>query len=88
MRLVGAGGLGSPAGLYLAAAGMGTLGFVDFDVVDLSNLHRQVLHHTADLGRPKTESAAETVRALNPDVQVILHQEQLNSENALGILPL
>jgi adenylyltransferase/sulfurtransferase len=83
--LVGAGGLGSPAGLYLAAAGVGTIGIMDFDVVDLSNLHRQVLHHTDDLGRPKTESAAETIRSLNPDVQVILHQQKLTSENALEI---
>jgi len=83
--LIGAGGLGSPAGLYLAAAGVGTLGFVDFDVVDISNLHRQVLHHTDDLGRPKTESAAETIHALNPDVRVICYQEKLTSENALGI---
>ena len=59
--LIGAGGLGSPAGLYLAAAGVGTLGFVDFDVVDISNLHRQILHTTEDLGRSKTQSAAETV---------------------------
>ena len=81
--LIGAGGLGSPAGLYLAAAGVGTLGLVDFDVVDLSNLHRQILHHTDDVGRAKTESAAETIRALNPDVRVILHQEQLTSENGL-----
>ena len=83
--IIGAGGLGSPAGLYLAAAGVGTLGFVDFDVVDLSNLHRQVLHHTADLGRPKTESAAETVRSLNPDVRVTQHQVKLSSGNALEI---
>jgi adenylyltransferase/sulfurtransferase len=84
--LIGAGGLGCPAGLYLAAAGVGTLGFLDFDVVDLSNLHRQILHHTGDLDRPKTESAAETVRGLNPDVQVILHQQNLTSENAMEIL--
>jgi adenylyltransferase/sulfurtransferase len=83
--IIGAGGLGSPAGLYLAAAGVGTLGFVDCDVVDLSNLHRQILHHTNGLGRAKTESAAETIRLLNPDVEVILHQEELNSENALEI---
>ncbi len=83
--LIGAGGLGSPAGLYLSAAGVGTLGFVDFDVVDLSNLHRQVLHHTADVGRAKTESAAETVRALNPDVRVVLHQAKLRSEIAQEI---
>jgi len=83
--LIGAGGLGSPAGLYLAAAGVGTLGFVDFDVVDISNLHRQILHHTDDVGRPKTASAEETIRALNPDVRVICHQEMLTSENALDI---
>ena len=83
--LIGAGGLGSPAGLYLAAAGVGTLGFIDFDVVDLSNLHRQILHHTDDVGRPKTKSAEETIRALNPDVRVIRHQEMLTSENALDI---
>lgn len=84
--LIGAGGLGSPAGLYLAAAGVGALGFVDSDVVDLSNLHRQILHGTSDVGRPKTESAAETIRALNPDVRIILHQERLTSENGLEIL--
>ena len=67
--LVGAGGLGSPAGLYLAAAGVGTLGIADFDVVDLSNLQRQVLHRQDTVGRPKTESAAATLTALNPDVQ-------------------
>ncbi|HIQ06607.1 MAG TPA: molybdopterin-synthase adenylyltransferase MoeB [Anaerolineae bacterium] len=83
--LIGAGGLGSPAGLYLAAAGVGTLGFVDFDVVDISNLHRQVLHHTNDVGRPKTESAKETIQAINPDVRVTCHQERLSSENALDI---
>jgi molybdopterin/thiamine biosynthesis adenylyltransferase len=84
--LIGAGGLGSPAGLYLAAAGVGTLGFVDSDVVDLSNLHRQILHGKGDLGRAKTESAAETIRALNPDVKVILHQERLTSENGLELV--
>ena len=83
--LVGAGGLGSPAGYYLAAAGVGTLGFVDFDVVDLSNLHRQILHNTERVGQPKTASAAETIGQLNPDVQVIQHQERLISENALQI---
>jgi len=83
--IIGAGGLGSPAGLYLGAAGVGTLGFVDFDVVDISNLHRQVLHHTDDIGRPKVLSAAETIRAINPDVNVVIHQEKLSSENALEI---
>ncbi|MFQ5886416.1 MAG: molybdopterin-synthase adenylyltransferase MoeB [Anaerolineae bacterium] len=83
--LIGAGGLGSPAGLYLAAAGVGTLGIIDFDVVDISNLHRQIVHATKDIGRPKTISAAETIRAINPDVRVITHQERLTSENALEV---
>ncbi len=84
--LLGAGGLGSPAALYLAAAGIGTLGIVDSDVVDLSNLQRQVLHTTRTLGLPKTASAAEAIRALNPDVKVIPFQERLTSENVLRIL--
>jgi sulfur-carrier protein adenylyltransferase/sulfurtransferase len=84
--LIGAGGLGSPASLYLAAAGVGTLGLVDNDVVDVSNLQRQIVHHTADIGRPKTESAAETLRSINPDVKVIGHQVQLTSVNAMDIL--
>src|SRR5918998_519298 len=67
--LVGAGGLGSPAALYLAAAGVGTLGIIDADGVDLSNLQRQILHTTADVGRPKTDSARESLQALNPDVE-------------------
>ena len=69
--LIGAGGLGSPAGLYLAAAGIGTLGIIDQDTVDLSNLQRQVLHGTRDIGRPKVESAKETIAEINPDVRVI-----------------
>jgi adenylyltransferase/sulfurtransferase len=84
--VVGAGGLGSPAALYLAAAGVGTLGLVDFDAVDLSNLHRQILHHTGDVGRRKTESAAATLRALNPDVSLELHRERLTAENCLELL--
>ncbi|MBI4757772.1 MAG: molybdopterin-synthase adenylyltransferase MoeB [Chloroflexi bacterium] len=84
--IIGAGGLGSPAALYLAAAGVGTLGIVDGDVVDLSNLQRQILHHVDDIGRPKTESAAEAIMAINPDVQVVPHQVILSSENALEIL--
>jgi len=84
--LVGAGGLGSPAALYLAAAGVGTLGIVDSDVVDLSNLQRQVLHTNARVGRPKTESAAETIRALNPDVSVVRHDVRLDSSNVLETL--
>lgn len=82
---VGVGGLGSPAALYLAAAGVGTLGLLDADPVDLSNLHRQVLHATADLGRPKTLSASEKLKALNPDVSLRLHPERLGPSNALEI---
>lgn len=84
--LIGAGGLGSPIALYLAAAGVGTIGIVDFDVVDLSNLQRQILHHTRDIGRPKVVSAAETLADINPDVKVLPYQVQLSSENALDII--
>lgn len=84
--LIGAGGLGSPAAMYLAAAGVGTLGIVDFDTVDLSNLQRQLLHSTADVGRPKVESAADRIKAINPDVKVIPFREPLNSANALEII--
>ena len=83
--LIGAGGLGSPAALYLAAAGVGTLGIVDFDAVDLSNLQRQILHHVRDVGRPKVESAADSIAALNPDVKVIPYREALSSENVKRI---
>jgi adenylyltransferase/sulfurtransferase len=83
--LLGAGGLGSPAAMYLAAAGVGRIGILDFDVVDASNLQRQILHGTNDLGRPKAESAAETLRSLNPDVDVIEHRVHVNSENALEV---
>ena len=84
--LVGAGGLGSPTALYLAAAGVGTLGIVDFDTVDLSNLQRQVLHSTSDVGRPKTDSARDRIVDLNPHVVVETHRTQLTSANALEIL--
>ena len=84
--LIGAGGLGSPAALYLAAAGVGTIGIVDFDTVDASNLQRQVLHGMKDVGRPKVESAADRLRDLNPDVTVIPHREPISSENALEII--
>jgi sulfur-carrier protein adenylyltransferase/sulfurtransferase len=84
--LIGAGGLGSPAAMYLAAAGVGTLGLVDFDRVDLSNLQRQLLHDTDDVGRPKVESAAERLRSLNPNVEVIPHDVVLSSENAFEIM--
>jgi sulfur-carrier protein adenylyltransferase/sulfurtransferase len=84
--LVGAGGLGCPAGLYLAAAGVGTLGIADFDVVDLSNLQRQVLHTNDSVGTPKTESAEKRIRALNPDVKVVRHDERLEAANISKIL--
>ena len=84
--VVGAGGLGSPALLYLAAAGVGTIGVVDDDVVDASNLQRQIVHGVADVGRLKTESAAETVASINPLVTVVRHDLRLTSENALEIL--
>jgi sulfur-carrier protein adenylyltransferase/sulfurtransferase len=83
---VGAGGLGSPIGLYLAAAGVGTIGMVDFDVVDASNLQRQILHGTSDIGRPKLESARESLYEINPHVHVVPHPVRLTSENALGVL--
>jgi adenylyltransferase/sulfurtransferase len=83
--VVGAGGLGSPALLYLAAAGVGTLGVVDFDEVDESNLQRQVIHGQSDIGRPKAESARDSIREINPLVTVNLHKTHLNSENALAI---
>ncbi len=83
--IVGAGGLGSPIALYLAAAGVGTIGLIDADVVDLSNLQRQIIHHTSDIGRPKVLSAQEKIAALNPDVQVLPYQENLSAENALRI---
>ena len=84
--LIGAGGLGSPTAFYLAAAGVGTIGLVDMDVVDLSNLQRQILHTNDRVGMPKTESAKMTLNALNPDVKVIEHRERLSSENAFRIL--
>lgn len=84
--LVGAGGLGSPSGLYLGAAGIGTIGIVDDDVVDASNLQRQVLHNMTRIGVPKVDSAKQTLSDLNPDVQVIPHRVRLNSENVLDIL--
>ncbi|MFE1104203.1 adenylyltransferase/sulfurtransferase MoeZ [Nocardiopsis alba] len=83
--VVGAGGLGSPALLYLAAAGVGTLGIIDFDVVDESNLQRQVIHGQSDVGRPKAESARDSIKEVNPNVEVVLHQDRLESDNALEI---
>jgi adenylyltransferase/sulfurtransferase len=84
--LVGTGGLGSPLAMYLAAAGVGTIGLVDFDVVDESNLHRQVIHGTKDVGKRKVVSAAETINDINPFVKVELHETALLSDNALDII--
>jgi adenylyltransferase/sulfurtransferase len=83
---IGAGGLGSPIAMYLAAAGIGKLGLVDFDAVELSNLQRQILHGTEDIGRPKTDSARDTLRRLNPGVEVVLHNTRITSENALDLI--
>ena len=84
--IVGVGGLGSPAALYLAAAGIGTIGLIDSDVVDLSNLQRQILHYTPDIGRPKVISGKEKLQALNPDVNVVMYEERLTSVNALKLI--
>jgi adenylyltransferase/sulfurtransferase len=84
--MVGAGGLGSPIGLYLAAAGVGRLGIVEFDTVDVTNLQRQVLHGTRDVGRKKVESARDRIRDVNPHVEVVPHEAWLTSENALEII--
>jgi adenylyltransferase/sulfurtransferase len=83
---IGAGGLGSPIAMYLAAAGIGKLGLVDFDTVDFSNLQRQIIHGTEDVGRPKGESARDTINSINPNVEVVLHTTRLSSENALEII--
>ena len=83
---IGAGGLGSPVALYLAAAGIGKLGIVDFDRVDLTNLHRQLLHGTPDVGRAKTQSARDAIHRLNPHVEVALNDTRLTSENALAVI--
>ena len=84
--IVGAGGLGSPISIYLTLAGVGTVGIVDFDTVDLTNLQRQILHYHNDVGRPKVESAMETLKAYNPDVKVVAHEEPLTSANAMEII--
>ena len=84
--IVGAGGLGSPIAIYLALAGVGTIGIVEFDTVDLSNLQRQILHHNDDVGRRKVESAIATLNSYNPEVEVIPHEEPLTSANAMGII--
>src|SRR5437667_5429885 len=82
---IGAGGLGSPLALYLAAAGVGRLGIVDFDVVDFTNLQRQIIHDTSDVGRLKIESAKDTIADINPNVEVVAHETRLTSENALDL---
>jgi molybdopterin-synthase adenylyltransferase len=84
--IIGAGGLGAPVALYLAAAGVGTIGIADADNVDLSNLQRQVIHFTADIGKPKVESAREKIEAINPDVNVITYKEWVNAANISGII--
>ncbi|MBM3942730.1 MAG: molybdopterin-synthase adenylyltransferase MoeB [SAR202 cluster bacterium] len=84
--IIGAGGLGSPSAVYLALAGVGTIGIVDFDVVELSNLQRQILHHTPDVGRPKVQSAKDNILAYNPGVNVVLHEARLESDNAMEII--
>lgn len=83
---IGAGGLGSPIALYLAAAGIGRLGIVDFDVVEFSNLQRQIIHGTKDVGRPKTTSARDAIHRINPHVEVVLHEARLTSANALRVI--
>jgi molybdopterin/thiamine biosynthesis adenylyltransferase/rhodanese-related sulfurtransferase len=83
---IGAGGLGSPIAMYLAAAGIGKLGILDFDSVDFSNLQRQIIHGTKDVGRPKTQSAKETIAEINPNVEVVIHSTRISSENALDII--
>jgi adenylyltransferase/sulfurtransferase len=83
---IGTGGLGSPIAMYLAAAGVGRLGLVDFDKVDFSNLQRQIIHGTPDVGRPKVLSARETIAVINPNVEVVLHETRISSENALDII--
>ncbi|HEV8058061.1 MAG TPA: molybdopterin-synthase adenylyltransferase MoeB, partial [Actinomycetota bacterium] len=83
---IGAGGLGSPVAMYLAAAGVGTLGIVDFDKVDESNLQRQIVHSTADIGRPKVESAVDRLRAINPTIEIVPYDTILSSRNAFEVL--
>lgn len=84
--IIGAGGLGAPAALYLAAAGVGTIGIIDGDVVDMTNLQRQVIHHTPDVGRPKVESAKEKMLEINPDITVNVHQSLAMADNILDLI--
>src|ERR1051326_402509 len=83
---IGAGGLGSPIAMYLAAADIGKIGILDFDSVDYSNLQRQIIHGTADVGQPKTQSAKETINQINPNVEVVIHNARITSENALDLI--
>ncbi|HEV7926622.1 MAG TPA: molybdopterin-synthase adenylyltransferase MoeB, partial [Verrucomicrobiae bacterium] len=83
---IGAGGLGSPIAMYLAAAGIGRIGLIDFDTVDFSNLQRQIIHGTPDVGRPKIDSAKDTIQRINPNVEVVLHNTRISSENAMDLL--
>ena len=83
---IGAGGLGSPIAMYLAAAGIGKIGIVDFDTVDYSNLQRQILHTDADVGRPKAQSAKETIAGINPNCEVVIHNTRITSENAFDLI--
>src|SRR5689334_19358403 len=82
---IGAGGLGSPALMYLAAAGVGTLGIVEFDTVDESNLQRQIIHGQSDIGRPKAESACDSIREINPLIDVVIHETRLDNDNVMEI---
>ncbi|MDR3114652.1 MAG: molybdopterin-synthase adenylyltransferase MoeB [Treponema sp.] len=84
--IIGAGGLGAPAAMYLAAAGVGTIGIADADVVDRSNLQRQIIHSTGDIGKPKVQSAKETIQEMNPDVEVVSYREWINSTNITDII--
>ena len=84
--LIGTGGLGAPLGMYLAAAGVGTIGLVDFDVVDFTNLQRQIIHSTSDVGRKKLDSAADRMAAINPHIHIVKHELMLSSENAMDVL--
>lgn len=84
--MIGTGGLGAPVGMYLAAAGVGRIGIVDFDVVEASNLQRQIIHGTADIGRPKIESARDRLRDINPHIEIETHETRLTSQNALGLI--
>ena len=83
--VIGAGGLGSPTALYLAAAGVGTLGSIDHDIVDISNLQRQILHGTSDVGQSKVVSAKATLNEINPDVEIVMYQQRLSSENVFQL---